>query len=141
MAADLHIHVVPDDLEEGVIAAFFSLTIGSKHFSGFGRGRVSPEAQERAFSRIADTPNVWIGEVSWLKAALFGDSGTFVPSTVQLVQDAIGEDLPTLDDELERKILAAFEATNATGYNVAGQADVRAFLIEHKGKRLFTVSW
>lgn len=137
MAADLHIHIVPDDLEEGVIAAFFSNTLGSKYFGG----RFSDEVRDAAFPRIAETPSVWIGEVSWLKAALFGDSGTFVPSTVQLVQDAIGEDLPTLDDELERKILAAFETTNETGYSLATADDVRAFLAEHKGKRLFTVSW
>jgi hypothetical protein len=137
MAADLHIHVVPDDLEEGVIAAFFSNTLGSKYFGG----RFSEEEKHAAFPRIADTPNVWIGEVSWLKAALFGDSGTFVPSTVQLVQDAIGEDLPTLTDELEQKILAAFAAANETGYSLATVDEVRAFLTEHKGKRLFTVSW
>jgi hypothetical protein len=137
MAADLHIHVVPDDIEEGTIAAFFSNTLGSKYFGG----RFSEEQRNAAFPRIADTPNVWIGEVSWLKAALFGDSGTFVPSTVQLVQDAISEDLPTLDDELERKLLAAFEATNDTGYNLASADKIRAFLAEHKGKRLFTVSW
>jgi len=137
MAADLHIHVVPDDLEEGVIVAFFSHTLGSKHFGG----RFSQEERDASFPRIADTPNVWIGEVSWLKAALFGDSGTFVPSTVQLVQDAIGEDLPTLTDELEQKILAAFEAKNETGYSLATVDEVRAFLAQHKGKRLFTVSW
>src|ERR1044071_4453309 len=129
MAADLHIHVVPDDLEEGVIAAFFSLTIGSKHFSGFGRGRVSPEAQERAFSRIADTPNVWIGEVSWLKAALFGDSGTFVPSTVQLVQDAIGEDLPTLDDERERLQRGRASRRSRFSDRAQGQAVVHGELV------------
>lgn len=137
MAADLHIHVVTDDLQEGAIDAFFSHTLGSKYFGG----HFSEEERTTAFSRIADTPSIWIGEVSWLKAALFGDSETFIPSTVQLVQDAIGEDLPTLDDALARKILAAFEAKNATGYELASADAVRAFLDEHKGKRLFTVSW
>ena len=137
MAADLHIHVVPDDIEEKALPAFFSHTLGSKHF-----GDAFSEAERQAaFRRISETPNVWIGEVSWLKAALFGDSDTFVPSTVQLVQDAVGEDLPTLDDELEQKILAAFEAKNETGYNLATVDQVRAFLAAHKGKRLFTVSW
>ena len=60
---------------------------------------------------------------------------------MQLVQEAVGEDLPALDDELERKILAAFEAKNETGYSLATVDEVRAFLTAHKGKRLFTVSW
>lgn len=36
MAADLHIHVMTDGVTERDLADFFSNTLGSKHFRGFG---------------------------------------------------------------------------------------------------------
>lgn len=138
MAADLHIHVLPDDIEEGVLAVMFSNCFGSKHF---GPMRVSEGARTEAIMRVSDMPGVWIGEVSWLKAALFEDSETFVPGPVQVVQDAIGEHLPRLDPALEQKILEALQVPNTTGYNISEVQPVADFLAKHRNKRLFTVSW
>lgn len=137
MAADLHIHVLPDDIEEGVLAVMFSNCLGSKHFAPH---RVPDDARATAIDRVGDMPNVWIGEVSWLKAAVFGDSETFVPGPVQAVQDAIGEHLPRLDPTLEI-ILAALDVPNQTGYRISEVEPVRQFLAKHRNKRLFTVSW
>lgn len=138
MSADLHIHVLPDDVEEGVVAVMMSNCFGSKHFAPL---RVSETARHEALDRVMEMPNVWIGEVSWLKAAVFQDSKTFVPGPVQAVQEAIGEGLPRLDPTLEKKILDALTVANATDYRISELAPVQEFLAKHRNKRLFTVSW
>lgn len=137
MAADLHIHayvgLTEDDLRE-----FFSHTLGSKWFN---LSRRQGDEWDRAYEKIMNAPNIWVGEVSWLKAALTEDPETFVPPVVQQVHDLIGEDLPILDEALRDKIVAAFGAKNGTGYGVASQKEVEGWLNEHIGQKLFTVSW
>jgi hypothetical protein len=82
----------------------------------------------------------WIGEVSWLKADLMEDSNTYIPQTVMLVSDAIGERIPTLTPALADQIMGAFTQPNATSYRVADPDNVRVWLDRHMGWRLFTVS-
>lgn len=149
MAADLHIHVL-EGVTEDDLAKFHSNTLGSKWFSpagfssdGYGEGSV--------FDRVGNTPNVWVGEVSWLKAMLFEDADTYVPSAVEKISELIGEELPVLTPELRDQILAALKLENQTGYSIANPDEVgerggddvvmRKFLDRHMGKRLFTISW
>lgn len=162
MAADLHIHVV-EGITEDDLADFFTNTLGSKYFN-LERGRRVQERERelekqyrRPDGRIGDkwdeywnqtvsgkinnTPNIWVGEVSWLKAALFEDEETFIPAPVEVIHEAIGGDLPVLDEELKAKILGAFGEKNSTGYSVSGADEIEEFLNQHMGKRLFTVSW
>jgi hypothetical protein len=115
--------------------------IGSKYFNP--RTLSERDLLGDSSRRVMDTPNVWIGEVSWLKAALF-DGGTeeYVPTTVQAISDMIGEDLPVLDDDLIGKILGAFDAPNQTPYRLADTPGaLRSFLNEWKGLPVFTISW
>ncbi len=137
MSADLNIHVFKGITEDD-LAAFFSSHLGSKY-----HGQVKDYDWRENFDRIESTPRVWIGAVSWLKAALLEDGETFIPNPVGEVSSLIGEDLPVLDDELEAKILKALDSKNQTGYEVAGSDDkrVREFLTRYKGRKLFTVSW
>jgi len=65
----------------------------------------------------------------------------FVPGTVQQVFDAIGENLPVIDDILISKIGVAFDAGNGTSYSLANREEVLSFLEQHRGKKVFTVSW
>lgn len=137
MAADLHIHVFSDgELTEGDFRAFFSHTLGSKWFAPTA-GRRDTESRER----ISDTKNVWVGEVSWLKAAVCDDAATFVPDPIARVHELIGEEWPVVDDALIAQIGAAMRLENATSYRLADVDEVLAFLERHKGKRAFTVSW
>lgn len=136
MAADLHIHVFEEIIEDD-LKAFFCNTIGSKYFDP----GIESKDWDEAFQKIARTHDIWIGEVSWLKAGLFNDSDRFIPKTVENIQELIGEELPVIDDELIEKILDAFDSENKTGYRIAKKEDVEKFLIENKGKRVFTVSW
>lgn len=155
MAADLHIHVF-EGITEKDLAHFSATTIGSKYcpLTKLGHDSTKEEWDEAnaaadalnqhfgdAYPEIGNTPNVWIGEVSWLKAAIFEDGNTFISSTVQEISDVVGEDLPVLDAAMIERIIAAFELSNATEYKLADAREVRAFLEEHKGKQIFTVSW
>jgi len=133
MAADLSIHVFEGVTEED-LAAFFSHTLGSKYMD------LNRRTDLGVHLKISDTPGIWIGEVSWLKAAITGDM-EYVPGPVQSVQETIGEDLPEVDDALIARIMAAFDIPNLTAYHIAEPAEVRSFLEAHRGKRLFTVSW
>lgn len=135
MAADLHIHIATPEVTEQVLSAFFSHTMGSKYFN------LDNDREEDTFDIIANTPSVWIGEVSWLKAALFEDGEAFIPDTVSQVSEIVGEDLPVIDDEFIEKIVNAFSSENKTGYSLAKSNEVKEFLNQYKGQRVFTVSW
>lgn len=135
MSADLSIHVF-EGITEKDIARFFSNALGSKHFSFFGGGFSS-----EAYDKISNTPQCWIGEVSWLKAGLLDDADTFIPGPIQKISELIGEDLPELTDELAVAITEALTIPNATDYHIATPEEVNEFLHTHMGKKLFTVSW
>jgi hypothetical protein len=138
MSADLHLHIF-DGIDETTLARFFVRIFGSKHY---GPMRLSTEQWEEAMRQVANTPQVWIGEVSWLKALIYEDGEkAFVSSPVKVIRDLVGEELPVLDDELAQKIAAALELENATAYRVADVRTVAPFLAAHRGKRVFCVSW
>lgn len=139
MSADLHLHIFEGIVEDD-LKVFFSNSLGSKYCNVPSRGAGNDD-WNKSFTKLADTPNIWIGSVSWLKAGLSGDSDTFVPSTIGKVQELIGEDLPTLDDDLIQRILDAFKLENKTSYSLQQVQCVKKFLDEHKGKKVFTVSW
>lgn len=172
MAADIYIHVIPTEpvtaeyahwtienhknntkpvpttvtkvVDEGDLAIFFASTMGSKWFS-WDTDNVPEEKRSITSRLIVETPNVWVGEVSWLKGALFDNPDKFIPSAVEAVYDVIGEELPVIDDELIAKIHESLNLDNNTSYSVVDGSDVDnpviKFLKEHKGLRCFTVSW
>ena len=150
MAADLHIHVFAEgELTEENFRAFFSNTLGSRWFNPISCAEM--DRVEHLRKSVGDTPSVWVGEVSWLKAALFEDDESYIPEGVGAVNEIIGEDLPVVDDELIEEIRAALCLSNGTarpdgvhggvGYGVSEPGDVCAFLEQHKGERAFTISW
>lgn len=69
------------------------------------------------------------------------DAGTYVPDPVRVIDELIGEKLPTLTAELRDQILAAFDLPNSTDYRITTADAVRDFLNLYMGNRLFTVSW
>jgi hypothetical protein len=141
MAADLSIHVLTDEFTEEHCKAFASHTLGSKHFNlGYDR-RFEKEHGCDLFSLAADTPSVWVGEVSWLKAALSGEDEEFIPDAVGSISEIIGEDFPVIDDSLIQRIDDAMKLPNTTEYSINSAGEVLAWLKAHKGERAFTVSW
>lgn len=91
--------------------------------------------------KIDSTPSIHIGEVSWLKAALFEDSDTFVPSSVMEISEIIGEDFPIIDDELISRIASALKLENTTSYYINTDSSIIEFLKSYKGYPVFTISW
>lgn len=120
MAADLHIHAMTNGVTLRDV-----------------EGDLSDPS-----NRAGDTPNIWIGEVSWLKAAMFEEgSEMFVPGPVQRIEELVGSGKPVLDEDLRDRILAAFDLPNTTNYAVAKKEDVALWLDRHMGCGLYTVSW
>jgi hypothetical protein len=142
MAADLHIHVLTPPCTEETLREFFSSTLGSKWFTWHAAATHKPRDLDDPMDPthlVANTPSVWVGEVSWL-GAMLGQEDT-VPDTVQLVHGLIGERLPVLDENLRRMLIEALKSPNDTSYDTTDKDPIVAFLDEHMGERLFTVSW
>lgn len=159
MSADLHIHIAGEGIGEREMSVFFANAIGSKYCPltnlsdnddenqlQFERMRSLDDVRRRDEYReistlIMNSPSIWIGRVSWLKAGLTEDLETWVPETVERISALIGEDLPVLDTGLISRIMEAFSLPNKTRYSLAKPEEVRAFLEQHIGQRVFTVSW
>jgi hypothetical protein len=140
MSADLHIHVM-----EGVttddLRCFNRHTLTSKYFDVQDLhpcGNNYNCAHDRA---VVDSPQVWIGQVSFLKAMLLEDTETYVPGVVQAIVNLIREDEPVIDDALLAGVREAFARNNDTSYSVADVDEVVAYLERYRGKKVFTVSW
>lgn len=138
MSASLHIHVFEEgQLTEKDFKDFFYNCFGSKWFDINHK----PQNWRDKYRRMGECPNIFIGEVSWLKAMVLDDNETFVPGIIQQINDLVGEDIPLIDDEFINKVKEAFNSGNSTQYNIADVNDVVEFLEMHQGKRTFTVSW
>lgn len=147
MAADLHLHVRTPECTDAVMRSFFGNTIGSSWGPTSLTDVLSAPASEHdrwmdACDTISKTPQVWIGEVSWLKAALFDDGETFVPDPISEIAELVGDDCTAeLTDEMIDRIIDALTRPNSTSYSIASIDDVRPWLEEHRGKPIFCVSW
>ena len=94
---------------------------------------------------VERTKNIWIGEVSWLKAGLFGDDGAkYIPTTVMEVSSAVSVPdfgLKVIDDEFIETVSQAFDKPNTTNYRLAEKKKVIKFFTKYKGKKCFQISW
>jgi len=46
-----------------------------------------------------------------------------------------------IDDPFMEKVKEAMSIPNKTGYSLANAEEILAFLEEHRGKQVFTISW
>jgi hypothetical protein len=144
MAADLSIHALVAPCTESDLARFFKNTMGSKWFDPWSGGTSAYGLDDGSYRVVADTPQVWVGEVSWLKAMLSDPwDDSYVPEAVEGIHDLIGESLPVLDEVMRERILTLLRQpqVRARPYSVAEPEDIAPWLDEHMGCRLFTVSW
>ena len=141
MSADLYIHAIDNGVTVDDVKLFSCNALGSKYFTGFGAPQPSRHDSEELLERIARTPQIWVGEVSWLKAALCDDAGTYIPDVVDHVQTVVGEDFPQVTEELIAALRTGFVLPNTTNYSTGDWEKIEAFLREHMGKQLFIVSW
>jgi len=141
MSADLHIHVLTKKFTEKHVEAFQSNSLGTRFFNlGYDK-RFEKEHDCDLYKMCAATPDVWVGEVSWLKANVLEDEESFIPNIVQAVWETVGENFPVIDDSFIEAIKKAFEAGNTTDYSVSSVDKVVSFLTKHLGKKVFTISW
>lgn len=138
MSADLHVHVLTDEFTEEHYKVFSSNVLGSMYF-----GYENPSIGDKydLYDLALNTPNVWVGEVSWLKAALFDDAEKYIPAAVETIAGLICDDCPVIDDDMISAVHAAFKVENGTSYGISEGNDVIDFLNKHKGERAFTISW
>jgi len=140
MAADLHIHIF-----EGItlkdLELFFENTLGSRWFKSDPSLCLRLEDEKPVYERVINTPNIWVGEVSWLKAMVFEKPADFIPQAIGKIHEIIGEELPDIDDILIHDIKCAMTLPNSTGYSLANAESILEFLEQHRGKKVFTVSW
>jgi len=169
MAADLHLHIRTSEVTDELIADFFGHCLGSKFFDidrqetlptlddikrhpnwkwlekDFDEnGNIRPGAYVPGLAHIviSDTPNIWVGEVSWLKAALFEDPNSFIPDPIGAVREIFEDDEGTeITDEIIQKVQDALVRPNQTGYSISEANPVIEFLKKYKGERAFTISW
>lgn len=139
MAADLHIHILETATEDDVVL-FQCNTFGSKRFNLHRYKEAN--ARKDLYILIFDQPNIWIGEVSWLKSALSDNKAEYVPKPVESIYELIGEDFPILTDDLIAKIIRSLNLENKTQYELnSNELELLLFLDTHKGKKCFTISW
>ena len=146
MSADLHIHVLDNGAEEKHLAGLQANTIGSKYCKDFRDDDYDYYNGEYAdwdesYRIISETSNVWVGEVSWLKAAFLDDPKSFIPQPILKIHEIIGEDLKIIDDNMISEISDALSLKNKTAYSLSRKNKVLSFLKKHKGEKVFTVSW
>lgn len=144
MGADLAIHVLTKDFTEKHLEAFQSSTIGSRWFRWDGNQferNFEKEHNCNLYHLCSETPHVFVGEASFLKAALFEDSETFIPDTIEVICSIISDNLPIINDELIYEIEKSFNLTNKTQYELSESNDVIEFLKKHKGQKAFTIAW
>ena len=141
MTADLHIHIRTEEITDEVMQTFFCNVLGSKYCNpqiAFQYGDLSYRL--KLFQKMNETPNCWIGEVSWLKAEVFDDGNTYIPNAVGEVSE-IFENETVIDDDVIKRVEDAMSMKNDTSYGVASKDEVVDFLKEHKGERAFTITW
>lgn len=138
MSAEMHIHILTPNITAVLLAVWNSHHLNSRHFALYNRRDAE---YPRLFETMANTPNVRVGDVSWLKAALFDADETFIPDAIGALAELFDEDGTLIDDALIQAARKALALPNSTGYEVADSSPVLAFLEANKGQRAITISW
>jgi len=151
MAADLHIHIRTPELTYEVMRLFFCNSLGSKWgpksiFNCLSLSEEEKKAKSLGFKNhdeisklVMNTDQIWVGEVSWLKASLFEDSDSFIPDFVQFIFDLISSNSVITQEMVE--LVKSWKGQNNTSYILKNKDDIVAFLERHLGEEAFVVSW
>ena len=126
MAANLNIHILTEEFTEEHYIAFQSNTLGGGHFNPGYDKQFEKENNCDLFTMCCDTPHVWVGEVSWLKAALF-ESDEFIPGPIAEISKTIGDNCPIINDTLIRNVKNAMTLPNTTGYSLCNGKEIISF--------------
>ena len=142
----MHLHIA-DSLTDDDMRCLWSDHMGSSWFDPDTRRCEQSNCVH--WEAFYNTPEIWVGEVSWAKAFFFKDPESFIPTTVERISELIDDRATVvIDDRFISQVNEAFEAPNNTSYRMADTiyrlADkdkVVAWLQTHKGSRIIEVSW
>lgn len=170
MAATYTLHVRTPEVTDDVLKDFFSHSVGSKFYDTDREPRkvtrddlirfrcMNPIAYFKEDGTVVGdpmylpdyafylltcgTPQFEVGDVSFLKAALFGDDERYVPSPIALLSELFhDEEGIIVTDEVIAQAAAAFTENNRTLYDVVPGEEVVEFLTQYKGHRVFAIAW
>lgn len=139
----LHNQPVQGVVDEKVLNLFFSSLLEYKWTLSGSRTDYTKEEYDDANLLVASSPSCWIGDVSWLKAAILENGDKFIPQLVYRVSQLIGDDPVEITDNLISQIAEIFDtSTNSTTYSVQTDKDkIIEFFENNKGLKCFSVSW
>ena len=88
---------------------------------------------------------IYIGEVSWMKAGLMGNTSkdNFIPEPIsKLIELIPDKDFTPISDELIESVSKIFDMNNTSIYPLeASKEEVISFLNKNKGSEVFTITW
>lgn len=139
MSADLHIHVGPMP----IVPADHPVKIMLN-----GPWELDHERFDELKAR-GEIEDIWIGEVSWLKAGLFGDSASFIPPLVAAISETFhsvykGQPVkitPAIIELVKERIAASADVEDRTSYSIADPEAILIWLTQQMGREAWTVSW
>ncbi|KKL45955.1 hypothetical protein LCGC14_2350440 [marine sediment metagenome] len=168
MGADLHIHIVPDEETLKHVKQYLKsdCTIIDKsgtrnvhtrwEYDGKWVGDELFEREDfdvkkvggrREYTlhfdedKVDNTPSIWIGEVSWLKAGLFDNAEEYIPKTIGAVAKLFENPIVDVTQEFVKLVQAAFTLEPHHYYGRNEAVKVTRFLSKYIGKKAFTISW
>lgn len=140
MAADMHIHIL-EGVTEHQVKRFGSNVLGGPYCDCVSYTEHSEHFYNDCIA-IEQTPQVWVGEVSWLKAVVFDEGKRYIPDPVGLVADEFEKGIVTITGKMIFRLERELPGTeNTTQYKTAPPSKIVEFLKLHEGKKAFTVSW
>jgi hypothetical protein len=94
------------------------------------------------YEKFSATPQFDVGEVSFLKAALFeGGAEEYIPSLVGVCCDVIDDGCTITDEVIEKIRSGMLDNPNTTQYTICETDEVVKWLKEHIGEYVFSIAW
>lgn len=144
MSAHLYIHIQTDEISNKKLKDIFQTYINSEFFDYSTIKQRTYENEKKNSKLLQETPNIKVGPISNLKAALSKEQEKFIPGQLNVFQKRIGNEPTKINNRLIKNIKQDIKtSSNNSIYNndeLHIEKSLR-FLEIYKGKKAFTVSW
>ena len=99
------------------------------------------EKWNKLYQKFGDTPQFDVGEVSFLKASLFDDQETFIPSLVGVCCEVINDGCIITDEVIDQIRAGMIDNPNTTSYSTCESDKLVEWLKKYMGKYVFSIAW
>jgi hypothetical protein len=137
VAVDVAIHVMSAEITCDTLKAFYNNKLGHKWYNTYDMSTIDSGLIR---GLIEESPQVWIGEASFLDAAVY-DADDAIPRTVMDVCHLIDDGVTVIDDSFLFDVQEVMDYPNTSKYPVAISRDVLEFLQQYKGMKVFIALW